>query len=114
MDNDGSVSCSNSNIVTIKYENNGEMTLAQNSPNPFNNLTTIRFTLSEKTSVKLEVLDIFGKTISVLENGTLNAGEHKSQFSAIGADGNSLPAGTYLYRLTANGEVKTAKMTIIK
>ncbi|MEI6088922.1 MAG: FlgD immunoglobulin-like domain containing protein [bacterium] len=114
MDNDGSVSCSNSNIVTIKFENNGEMMLGQNSPNPFNNITNIKFTLSEKTSVKLEVLDIFGKVITVLENGTLNAGDHYSQFSAIGSDGNALPAGTYLYRLTANGEVKTAKMTLIK
>ncbi len=114
MDNDGSVSCSNSNIVTITFENNGDMMLGQNSPNPFNNITNIKFTLSQKTDVKLEVLDIFGKTISVLENGTMNAGDHYSQFSAIGSDGNSLPSGTYLYRLTANGEVITAKMTIVK
>lgn len=114
MDNDGGVSCSNSSVVTITFENSADLMLAQNTPNPFNNLTTIKFSLSEKTSVKLEVLDIFGKTIAVLENGTMNAGDHFSQFSAIGADGNSLPAGTYLYRLTANGEVKTAKMTIIK
>jgi len=114
MDNDGSISCTSSNIVTITFENSADLTLGQNSPNPFNNITNIKFTLSDKTNVKLEVLDIFGNTIAVLENGVMNAGEHYSQFSAIGQDGNSLPSGTYLYRLTANGEIKTAKMTLVK
>jgi len=69
-------------------------TLSQNIPNPFNNTTQINYVLPADGSVKLELLDVVGKLITVLEDGQQSAGAHNYTFS-----GSALPSGVYFYRM---------------
>jgi Secretion system C-terminal sorting domain len=72
--------------------------LEQNYPNPFNPTTTINFSLSHHSWVTLKVYNILGQEISVLLNNQTSAGNHSVNFNA-----DKLPAGMYLYKLTAFG-----------
>jgi len=83
--------------------------LEQNFPNPFNPSTTIAYQLSESSNVQLSVYSITGEHVATLVNQTQSPGDYTVSFGAEG-----LASGSYIYRLAANGQVLTRKMTLIK
>ncbi|MEM1095144.1 MAG: T9SS type A sorting domain-containing protein, partial [Bacteroidota bacterium] len=85
------------------------ITLGQNYPNPFNPTTTIPFTLSQQTDVRLAVYDVLGREVQVLVDGLWSAGSHTAVFEA-----GNLPSGTYLYRLEANGQTFGQTLVLMK
>jgi photosystem II stability/assembly factor-like uncharacterized protein len=84
-------------------------TLEQNYPNPFNPSTTIRYSIKESGSVKLNVFDINGKQVAALVNKTQTVGEYTVTF-----DGSNLASGTYIYKLQIGNNSTTKKMVLIK
>lgn len=86
-----------------------ETELSQNFPNPFNPITTIRFYLSEESNVSLEVYDLTGTRVAVIENGQKERGYHIVNFN-----GSNLSSGIYMYRLKTNNRELTRKMILIK
>jgi len=88
--------------------------LAQNAPNPFNPKTRISFALTRRGPVTLEVFDVTGRLLSVLEDGILDAGEHQVTWKGEDLAGRSLSSGVYFYRLEAEGEVMAKRMVILK
>jgi len=83
--------------------------LDQNYPNPFNPTTTISYQVPTTGLVKLEVFDLLGRSVGVLVNGTVTAGQYTVDFDAA-----SLSSGVYLYRLSAGENVETRKMLLMK
>jgi predicted GH43/DUF377 family glycosyl hydrolase len=83
--------------------------LFQNTPNPFNPSTTIRFDLPEPGEVTLKVFTLLGKEVETLISKNLAAGEHHVLWNA-----GSQPSGVYLIRLEAGGFVQTRKMVLMK
>jgi hypothetical protein len=83
--------------------------LEQNYPNPFNPATTIHFTVPREARVRLEVFDILGRRVAVLVDELRTAGEH-----AVAFDASRVGTGTYIYRLTAEGQTITRKMMLLK
>lgn len=83
--------------------------LEPNYPNPFNPQTTIGYTLPEATHVYLAVYDALGRQVAVLVDGARPAGRHETVFDAA-----RLPSGMYLYRMTADGQVRTGRMMLLK
>lgn len=86
-----------------------EHKLLPNYPNPFNPTTTLQYQLSENTHVTLEVYDVSGRRVQVLENGTQQAGLHNAQF-----DGSNMASGMYMVRFHAGDQVQIQKITLIK
>ena len=89
-----------------------EITLASPYPNPFNNQTTIQFSLPTADNVLLKVFDVQGREVTTLVNGWMNAGNHQAVFNA-----QLLPSGVYFVRLTVNREPGTEnreKQTAVK
>lgn len=85
-------------------------TLGQNFPNPFNPVTTIPFTLTESSSVTLEVFTMLGQRAAVLLNGEFrSAGEHTVSFDATG-----LASGMYMYQLSVGEQIERQRLTLIK
>jgi Domain of unknown function DUF11/GEVED domain len=83
--------------------------LEQNYPNPFNPQTSIRFAVPETGNVRLVVVDMLGRTVSVLADGPMQAGTHDVVFDAT-----DLPSGTYLYRMEATGVAITRLLSLVK
>ena len=83
--------------------------LGQNYPNPFNPSTAIEYEIPTPQHVRLEVFDATGRSVGVLVDGILPAGTHSVRF-----DADNLPSGLYVYRLQANGETLTRKMTLLR
>jgi len=92
-----------------------EFSLEQNFPNPFYPTTVFNFTLPEKGTVSLRILDMTGKVIATpVNSATYSVGKTQVKFDAT-----NLASGTYVYELSfvnANGEVSklSRKMTLSK
>ncbi len=82
--------------------------LSQNYPNPFAGETRIGYTLAKEESVIIEIKDISGRTVRLLEEGTKQAGKHSAVFSNTDLD-----AGLYFYTLEA-GDFRQTKRMIIR
>lgn len=83
--------------------------LNQNYPNPFNPTTSISYSLPEATTIKVEVHNVSGQIVAVLESGLKSAGRHNIQFDASG-----LSSGVYFYRIQSGFGILTQKMLLIK
>lgn len=83
--------------------------LFQNYPNPFNPATSIQFSVSHKSEVRLIVYDMNGKEVSTLVNGRLQAGMHTVRF-----DAGELPSGVYLYKLSTESTSTVRRMVLIR
>jgi hypothetical protein len=83
--------------------------LFQNYPNPFNPTTTISFEIRSLSQVRLEIIDILGRTVEDRDLGSLPAGLH-----AVEYDASRLASGMYFYRVSTETGAQTRKMTLIK
>ncbi|MBC8478359.1 T9SS type A sorting domain-containing protein, partial [bacterium] len=83
--------------------------LAQNSPTPFNPVTTIDFSLPVTAAVELTVYDITGRQVALLVDDVRPAGNHSVQFDAGG-----MPSGLYVYLLRAGEHRAARKMVLVK
>jgi hypothetical protein len=92
--------------MPVLVNGNQGFSLSQNIPNPFANMTQISYTLPEDGQVKLELLDVVGKQIAVLEDKNVAAGTHTFNFS-----GNELPNGVYFYRMNVSTEAQQFSQT---
>jgi hypothetical protein len=88
--------------------------LDQNSPNPFNPRTTIRFSLPEAGRTRLAVYDIRGRRVALLVDEVLAAGDHAVVWDGRDGRGGRAGSGVYLYRLEAKGQVTSRRMTLVK
>jgi len=97
------------NTEWISEEKPKELALYQNYPNPFNPQTSIQFDVAEAGHVQLEVFDIQGRRIAILQNGMKAAGRYKVRVQA-----QEWSSGVYLYRLQAGENVIVKKMVLVK
>jgi hypothetical protein len=87
----------------------GEFALGLNYPNPFNNSTTIGFSLPDAAQVVLSVHDANGRHVSKLVDGWRDAGVHEVTF-----DGSGLVSGVYFYRIETGDFSAVRKMVLMK
>ena len=88
--------------------------LFQNSPNPFNPTTSIRFDLPVPSSVLLMVYDIQGRTVQTLLRGWMPAGRHRATWDGRDDRGQDVASGIYYYRLWAGGFQANKRMLLLK
>jgi subtilisin family serine protease len=90
------------------------MELLQNSPNPFNPQTTIRFALGDAQYATLTVYNVAGQRVRTLFDGLARAGEHSVVWNGRDESGESVASGVYFYRLAAGVETQSRKMVFLK
>ena len=83
--------------------------LEQNFPNPFNPITTIKYSIPAESRVKLEILNLLGEQIELLVNETNIAGNYEAIWNA-----STMSSGIYFYRIQAGEFIQTKKMILLK
>lgn len=84
--------------------------LFNNYPNPFNSSTNITFQLTKRAFILIQIFDINGKLVDILESDYLNTGMYKTKWKA-----NNYSSGVYFVKMTTDyKETYTIKMLLIK
>ncbi len=96
----GTSTSSFANMITSdlsdETENTSTESLDQNYPNPFEQSTTITYTLDEDCLAKLAIYNIYGKLVCLPVNEVQQAGTYTILFNA---DAFNLTSGVYIYKL---------------
>jgi uncharacterized lipoprotein YddW (UPF0748 family) len=91
-----------SNGITVGTTRTEEISvknrLEPNAPNPFNEFTTLRYSISESGWVSLKIFDLSGKQIADLMNEQQTAGDYSVEWQP-----NNVASGVYIATLTLNG-----------
>lgn len=83
--------------------------LLMSTPNPFRDVTTIRFRLPESGHVNLTVYNIAGREVIRLVDEVRSAGPNEVTFH-----GEGLSTGVYYYRLETEGKIITRRCVLLK
>lgn len=117
---DGEYAAFSTNIVTdVGEDPQGPVVpfhfeLSQNYPNPFNPTTTIRYSLSHLSRVKVEVFNIVGQRVRTLVDQIEKAGSHTLLWNGTDDSGTPVATGVYLYRFQTDSFTQTKKMLLIR
>ncbi|UCF78445.1 MAG: T9SS type A sorting domain-containing protein [Candidatus Eiseniibacteriota bacterium] len=87
--------------------------LDQNAPNPFNPVTTFRFTLPKAAHTMLTVYDASGRVVRTLVDERLDQGPHEMSWNGTGEYGSRVASGVYFYELKSEGMRTTRKLVIV-
>jgi len=88
--------------------------LWDNYPNPFNPITTIRYSVSKECRVSLKIFNVRGQLIRTLVDGQKKMGEYEVKWNGTNNKGNGLASGVYFYRLEASNFIETKKMVLLR
>jgi hypothetical protein len=78
--------------------------LGQNQPNPFNQTTTIHYTIPRGANAQIMIYDASGKLAKTMQ---------ATQSGQTQIDGFSLKAGVYTYNLIVNGKLAASKKMVV-
>lgn len=99
----------NPNSLKVK-QNLNRYYLFQNSPNPFNPSTKIRYEVPNNTYVTIKIYDIIGKEIATLVNH-----EFKSAgIYSVNWDASKYASGIYFYMFKTSSYAETKKLVLLK
>jgi hypothetical protein len=79
--------------------------LSQNYPNPFQNSTTIEYTITEGSEVMLRIYDANNRQVDEINEGFKNKGTYHFDYKA-----ETLSGGIYFYKMISNNQCVTKKM----
>ncbi len=83
----------------------------QQYPNPTSHLSYVSFKLHKDSKINLEIYDLQGQLLTVLENKTMSYGKHIIPIDLKALD---LPNGSYLKKLTIDGKPHVMKVFVIE
>ena len=84
------------------------LSLEQNHPNPFDDYSSITFSLPRQQHILLEVYDSLGRKVQTLADKAYGPGSH-----SVGVEAKQLEPGLYSYRLQAGGSSAIRQMLIL-
>jgi hypothetical protein len=88
--------------------------LLQNYPNPFNPETHITYHLPKAAKIRLEIFNMQGELVQVLESGDKAAGIHTALWNGMNHKNEAVSSGFYLCRLQADQVLLIQKMLLMK
>jgi hypothetical protein len=83
-------------------------------PNPFNPVTTIRFSLSRAAVTHVEIFDLRGARVRVLASEAMPAGTQELVWNGKDDRGGAVASGVYLVQVLSEGERRSMKLALLK
>jgi len=91
-----------------------EINLSQNYPNPFNQSTSIEFTLNTNSHVFLVILDIQGRNVITLVDEIMDSRTHIVTWDGTNNHRNIVASGIYFCFLQASNQTKIIKIISLR
>ncbi len=89
--------------------------LLQNSPNPFNPTTSIRYSVgTDGARVGMHIYDVAGRRVATVLEGTSPAGSHVASWNGRDDSGRPVASGIYFCRLSVDAWTASRKMVLLK
>lgn len=105
---DYTYSAPNSSVGISEIEKTNAI-LGNAYPNPFKDVTRIRYTLANNSNVQFEVTDITGKVVMQMNEGSKSAGTYNIDLAA-----DNFNSGVYYYSIITDTEKVTKKMIVVE
>ncbi|PAP77485.1 T9SS type A sorting domain-containing protein [Rubrivirga marina] len=86
-----------------------DLVLRPPAPNPARELVRLAYQTGRSGPVRLDVVDVLGRLVAVIEDAERPAGDHAASF-----DASRVPAGVYVLRLQAAGVTRTRAITLVR
>ena len=110
------------NIFVMKLDSNGNLNPSTSvtdytsitpsllvTPNPISTSSTVVFSTGTPTTVRIELLNTLGESVSVLHDGFMESGEHRVPLGV-----SSVSSGVYYVRMTSEGTVNSTQVVVLK
>jgi hypothetical protein len=88
--------------------------LFQSYPNPFNNETIIKYSLSKPTQVSLSIFNLLGQKVRTLVKDEKQNGTMAVSWNGKDDRGREVSSGIYFYQLKAGEFSQTKRMVLLK
>lgn len=88
--------------------------LRGNYPNPFDEQTTLQYTLQEERSVTITIYNVLGQRVRTLVDGPKAAGLHQAKWEGTNRYGNRVGSGVYFVRMEAGDFTASEKMVLVR
>jgi hypothetical protein len=92
----------------------GGFDLGPVAPNPVEVPVAIGFRLPRASAVSLEIFDLLGRRVVLLDSGVRDVGLHQVRWDGRDAAGEPVRGGVYLCRLRAGGVSQTRRLVLIR
>lgn len=85
-----------------------------NYPNPFNPETVIPFYIGRSDHVSLSIYNLLGQKIAIIQDGTLDAGNHQVRWTGVDSNGKSVASGIYFVCMKAGRVSFSRKIVLLR
>jgi hypothetical protein len=103
-----SITPSNCKLVAGNQEPSAEVDQLGIYPNPASNSATLEFELKGGADVRVSIIDLPGRVLATFNHNNLSNGKN-----SVNLDLSSIPAGTYLAAVTADGNFTTSRLFVV-
>jgi photosystem II stability/assembly factor-like uncharacterized protein len=103
----------NAGPVAVAGSSISEASLYAVVPHPSRLPVTVRYDLPRPARVALEIFDVAGRRVCVLESGPREAGTHLASWDGHNDRGGLVGGGVYFYRLSLERASKTRRMVVL-
>ena len=83
-------------------------------PNPFNSTTTIEYSLSSNSFVKIAIYNTLGRRIKTLIRANITAGNYKIKWNGTDNTGTMSNSGIYFCKIEADNRQRIKRLLLIK
>jgi hypothetical protein len=84
------------------------------SPNPFNPMTTVSFSLEKRQNATVTIYDVSGRKIDVLADGEFQAGDHELVWRGKDLAGREMSSGTYIVHLESDESSDSRTISLVR
>ncbi len=110
------------NLTSVDYSQNiipDNFKLYQNYPNPFNPTTRFKFSLPERSQVKIEIYNLLGELVYQFPERVFESGIYEEEWNGIDNQNKKVASGIYILKLNAKSNHNkifsdTKKMILMK
>ncbi len=82
--------------------------------NPVRGNAALNFSLPQSGSVRLYLVDVSGRVVRTLVDGSLRAGPHAASWNGQDESGHTVPSGLYFARLEAEGKSLVRRVLMVR